>query len=104
MSTSVALIICAGLAIVSIPLALRWVGPNSFYGFRTPTTLANPYIWYSANAFAGWALLASAAASAALVWFRPGWFDLGVFTNLAAIVLPSAAAVTASFLYLRKLG
>ena len=103
MPTSVALIICAALAIVSIPLAFRWVGPNAFYGFRTPTTLANPYIWYLANAFAGWALLVSAAASAALVWLRPGWFDLGDFTNLAAIVVPSATAVTASFLYLRKL-
>jgi hypothetical protein len=103
MPTTVALIICAVLAVISIPLALRWIRPNSFYGFRTPATLSDPDIWYPANAFAGWALLVSAALSAALVWFRPGWFDLGAFTNLAAIVIPSTAAVIASFLYLRNL-
>jgi uncharacterized membrane protein len=103
MSTSVALIICAVLAAIAIPLALRLIGPNSVYGFRTPVTRSDLDVWYSANAFAGWALLVSAGLSAALVWFRPAWFDLGVFTNLAAIVLPSAAAVIASLLYLRNL-
>jgi uncharacterized membrane protein len=72
------------------------------YGFRTPKTLADPEIWYSANAFTGRALLVSAFLSAALVWFQPWWFQFGVLTHLAALVLPSIGAVVASFLYLRK--
>jgi uncharacterized membrane protein len=102
MPTSVALILCAFLAAISLPLALRLIGPNSLYGFRTPATLADRDLWYSANAFAGRALLVAAAFAASLVWFRPAWFDLGVFTNLAAVVLPCIGAVAVSFLYLRK--
>ena len=102
MPTGVALTICAFLAVIAIPLALRLVGPNRSYGFRTPATLSNPALWYSANAFSGRALIVAAALSAALVWFHPVWFDLGVFTNLAAIVLPCILAVGASFLYLRN--
>jgi uncharacterized membrane protein len=102
MPTSVALVFCALLAVIAFPLALRLIGPNSLYGFRTPATLANRQLWYSANAFAGRALLAAAVLSAALVWFRPAWFDFGMFTNLAAVVVPSAGAVLASFWYLRS--
>ena len=102
MPTRVALSICAGLAILALPLALRLVGPNRWYGFRTAATLSDPQLWYSANAFCGRALLVAAAASAALVWFHPGWFDLGVFTNLAAVVVPCTVALIASFIYARN--
>ena len=102
MPTNVALIICALLAIIALPLALRCVAPNALYGFRTPATMADRELWYSANAFAGRALLVAAALSAALVVFRPAWFDLGVFTNLAAVTLPCIGAVVACFAYLRN--
>ena len=101
MSTTAALALCAALAVIAVPLALRLVGPNRFYGFRTRATLSDRELWYSANAFAGWALLLAAFVSAALVWLRPSWFDFGVFTNLAAFVVPSIAAMVASFLYVR---
>ena len=58
------LVACGLIAAASVPLILRWVGPNPIYGFRTPRTLSSPEIWYPANAFAGWALLISAAVSA----------------------------------------
>lgn len=96
MSTSVALIICAVLAAIAIPLALRLIGPNSVYGFRTPVTRSDLDVWYSANAFAGWALLVSAGLSAALVWFRPAWFDLGVFTNPCGYCSPVGGNCLAS--------
>lgn len=41
------------LGLLGIPLMLRKVPPNFWYGFRTPRTLANPDIWYEANAAAG---------------------------------------------------
>jgi len=99
--TTVALSICAGLAILALPLAFRLVGPNRLYGFRTRATLSDPGLWYSANALCGRALLVAAILSAALVWSHPSWFDLGVFTNLAAVVVPCTAALIASFLYVR---
>ena len=53
--------VCVGLVIagLSIPLILRRVPPNDVYGFRVPKTVDNPSIWYPANAFAGYCLLAS---------------------------------------------
>ena len=38
---------------ISIPLIMRKVPPNSFYGCRTRKTLSNPRIWYEANHIAG---------------------------------------------------
>jgi uncharacterized membrane protein len=41
------------LIAASIPLILEKVGPNRYYGFRTPKTLSSPEIWYAANRIAG---------------------------------------------------
>lgn len=101
MSTTTAFTLCAVLAIVALPLALRLIGPNRFYGFRTRATLSDRELWYSANAFGGWALLVAAIVAVMLIELRPPWFDFGAFTNLAAFVLPSAVAVAASALYVR---
>jgi hypothetical protein len=38
------------LILVSIPLLLRWVPRNRFYGFRIPSTLRSDSVWYDANA------------------------------------------------------
>lgn len=38
---------------ISIPLILRKVPPNSFYGCRTRKTLSDPKIWYEANHISG---------------------------------------------------
>jgi hypothetical protein len=35
--------------LISIPLVLRIVPPNLFYGFRTRKTLSNTELWYEAN-------------------------------------------------------
>lgn len=59
--------LCIGLA---VPLMLRWVKPNCWYGFRTRKTLSNERVWYEANAYTGRLLL-----------------GLGIFEILAAISL-----------------
>lgn len=41
-------------ALLSLPLALRLIGPNPVYGYRTSTSMASPELWYKANAYAGW--------------------------------------------------
>lgn len=41
------------LILVSIPLILRWVPQNRFYGFRIASTLRNKSVWYDANALSG---------------------------------------------------
>ncbi len=50
------------LAVLSIPLILRKVKPNPFYGFRIEKTLDNEEIWYKVNRYTGWRLLVTAIA------------------------------------------
>jgi uncharacterized membrane protein len=38
---------------ISIPLIMRRVPPNAFYGCRTRKTLSDPKIWYEANYISG---------------------------------------------------
>jgi len=38
---------------VSIPLVLRRVRPNGWYGVRVPATFADEWVWYEANAKSG---------------------------------------------------
>ncbi|MBN2006496.1 MAG: SdpI family protein [Anaerolineae bacterium] len=54
------LFVCTGLLLVglSIPLLLRRVKPNWWYGFRVPKTINDERIWYESNAYtAKWLLL-----------------------------------------------
>jgi hypothetical protein len=46
------------LVVLSIPLIMRWVPRNRFYGFRTPATFRTDSVWYDANALSGRHLLA----------------------------------------------
>jgi hypothetical protein len=45
------------IGVLAVPLLMRWIPPNRFYGMRTQTTLSRRDVWYSANAFAGGAAL-----------------------------------------------
>jgi uncharacterized membrane protein len=38
------------LIVSSVPLLLRWVPRNRFFGLRIPATLRDESIWYDANA------------------------------------------------------
>jgi len=46
---------------VGVPLMRERVPPNAWYGFRTPKTLSDPQIWYSANRVAGIDLIIAGA-------------------------------------------
>ena len=91
---------CAIIALVSVPLIMRWVPPNAWYGFRTATTLSSADIWYRTNTFAGWALLAAALTTVAVAWFVPGRLWLTWWFPAVALLGPLAIAVVVAFVYL----
>lgn len=49
------LFVCQGLLfiVLGIPLYLKKIGPNGFYGFRTNKTLSDPEIWHAVNRIGG---------------------------------------------------
>jgi SdpI/YfhL protein family len=92
---------CVLIAAISVPLIFRMVPPNGVYGFRTSVTRSSSDIWYQANAFMGWALLAAAVASGTALTMLPAaarrWQLLVTFLG------PVLCAVAASFAYLKRL-
>ena len=87
---------------VSVPLILNVVPPNRIYGFRTPRTLASREVWFRANRFAGWALFVASGMSAAFFAIHPEYASGRSLVGLGVFLLPLAAAVAASFAYLRR--
>jgi hypothetical protein len=59
------------LLLLSIPLALGWVPPNRFYGFRVAATLKDKAIWYDVNIRAGCQFLMLGALMVALELVLP---------------------------------
>jgi hypothetical protein len=49
----------AVMFVLGIPLAMKLVPPNQFYGFRTSVTFSSPEAWYQINFAAGLALITS---------------------------------------------
>ncbi|MGO8670516.1 MAG: SdpI family protein [Capsulimonadaceae bacterium] len=58
MMTLVYILVGTGLlaAVLGVPLALRRVKRNPFFGVRRQKTLSSDRIWYKANAYAGGAI------------------------------------------------
>jgi hypothetical protein len=82
--------------VLGIPLALKLVPPNRFYGFRTSTTLSSLETWYQVNLATGLALIAASAASGLFVLLlNYGVFALkpepryimGILTSALAMLL-----------------
>ncbi len=109
MASLLVLYIIAGLFMVaiSLPLALQKVGPNSYYGFRVPKTLSDTRIWYLANSYAGFRLMAAGlviAIGAPILYCIPGLTMVSYAWSLLALVLISLAlAIFQSFRYLSRL-
>ncbi len=92
------------IALLNLPLMLNLVPPNSFYGFRTRQTLANREVWFRANRFAGWALFIASVTSAGIFAVHPEYASGHSAIGLFIFVVPLAAALVASFAYLRRIG
>jgi uncharacterized membrane protein len=78
--------------IVAIPLALRRVPPNRWYGLRVPATLADREVWYAANqrtgrdlVWLGLALVVAGLALPALAPTVPTQFQPLVYVGVAVV-------------------
>jgi uncharacterized membrane protein len=91
------------VAAAAIPLILRIVPPNRFYGFRTSRTLDDRELWLRVNRFAGLALLIAAAVTTFAFILAPGLASGRSFLGLLIFVAPLVTAVGASVVYLRKI-
>lgn len=92
---------------LSMPMILRMVKPNPWYGFRTPRTLKDPDIWYPANAHSGVLLLIAGfinAVTAVILALLPG-MNKDAYAILCTVVMVSTLlwAVVRSFRYLKRL-
>ena len=91
------------LILLAVPLWMRMVPPNRFYGVRTRTTLGDEQRWYAVNASAGLDLFISGivllAGILALEHFGATWPP--ELRNLAAAALLVALLVRVSMRGLR---
>ena len=95
-------VICAIFAILALPLALRFVPMNSFYGFRAGKALSDTAIWYSANSFLGWAIFIAAGVSVALMLFVPQSITAQSWFAITALFAPLLVAILVSVLFLSR--
>lgn len=95
------------LAGLSVPLLLGKVRPNPIYGFRVPKTFSDPVIWYAANRYAAWRLLAAGmtmVVAPVLLYLVPGLsLDGYAYACLGSFLVVFAVGLAQSFLYLRSL-
>ncbi|MBN2002265.1 MAG: SdpI family protein [Anaerolineae bacterium] len=110
-SSFMILFVSGGLlaAALAVPMVLRFVKPNPWYGFRTAKTLADEDVWYKANAYSGkllfatglsWVVIAVALRYVPGVGTDPALYNavVGGFVLLGLVGLLSS-----SFAYLRSL-
>jgi uncharacterized membrane protein len=105
------LFVCTGLLLVglSIPLLLRRVKPNGWYGFRTRKTFSDERIWYEGNAYAGkWLLISGiihTVVSLALYFVPAFRANLVLYATTCGAIFGFVFTVTIvlSFRYLRTL-
>jgi uncharacterized membrane protein len=87
-------------------MILRRVPPNPLYGFRVPSTLKDPVLWYAANRYAGWrlALTGILTVIASIAFFRvPGLsLDNYAWACLAVVGLGLGLSLLQAFFFLRR--
>jgi len=96
---SAAAFIISGLIFVStsIPLVLRKIPPNSFYGIKVPKAYESPELWYKLNAKGGRIMIAYGAIMAAIglillftgdrLGLRPVYLLIGLVALIAVSVI-----------------
>lgn len=94
------------LAALAIPLIQGKVGPNPWYGFRVPSTLADPVVWYAANRYSAKCFLAVGIANsvtAVILYFVPG-MDIAVYGIACGVIALGGitVALIQSFRHLRS--
>ena len=87
--------------VVAIPLVLRLIPPNRWYGFRTPRALASSEAWYADNRRGGSAVLLASLFYLLVArlhpWRKGAPDDFRVWlVHLAAFVVPLLAALVST--------
>jgi hypothetical protein len=81
------------LVVLSIPLMLRWVPQNRFYGLRIPATNQDKSVWYDANALHGRHLFLLGLLMVALEFALPRSMRTPVLATMGTIGLLGIVAV-----------
>ncbi|WP_395738898.1 protein kinase domain-containing protein [Prosthecobacter sp.] len=94
------------LAVMAVPLWLRLVPMNSFYGVRLPSTLVSEKRWYEVNAFFGrhqfgWSLSVIAAGIAGF-YQLPRHQDAYGWAALTLTLVSVAASVVSTLIWMRR--
>ncbi len=90
------------IAVICLPLALELIGPNPFYGVRTPATRISEAEWFRINQLSG-----SAGITAGLIGFAANiliagsrldvlskyWACLAVLLGVAGVIVATSLAV-----------
>jgi len=89
---------------ISIPLILKKIPPNMWYGFRTKKTLSDKQIWYKANKYMGKDFLmvgiAISIVSLSLFLFTKNTPEP---VTVGIVLIPVIIVVIRGFIYLNKL-
>ena len=92
---------------LSIPLLLKKIPPNPWYGFRTRLTLGDPEIWYPVNALgARWMLWIGAltwAAGLVSLLLPEAWLPAYLLVTCALWVLALILTLILGVRYARRL-
>ena len=105
------LLVCTGLLLVglSIPLMLRRIKPNLWYGLRVRKTLSDERIWYASNAYmAKWLLMLGIIHTVVsfILYFVPTFrADLNAYAATCGVIfmVGFVIMIVLSFRYLRAL-
>jgi len=92
--------------VLSLPLWLRLVPMNSFYGVRLPSTLASDPRWYDVNAVFGkhvfiWSLLVIGAGMAGF-YQLPRHQDAYAWASITLTLVAVAASVVSTLIWMRR--
>jgi hypothetical protein len=109
MEIMLALYVFSGLLLagLSVPLIKHKVPPNGLYGFRIPSTLENPDLWYKVNAYSGRRFLVvglgTSIGSAILYFIYPSSVDVYALSCLGWFLALFLWGIITSFLYLKSM-
>jgi glucose-6-phosphate-specific signal transduction histidine kinase len=89
--------------VIGIPLALKLIGPNAWYGVRLTSTMENPDTWYAVNSLAGWCMVVAGGISLAIVFMAQNHWELDFITKIVVVVFtPAILAVIAMVIAIIK--
>jgi len=95
-------LLSGGIALLGVPQWIAMLGPNRFYGVRTPATLGDEAVWYAVNRAAGRDLVYLGGAGMLLSLLLP---ELGVsgaiYSVLMALVLAAGGMLVAAIAFAR---